>query len=236
MTLPTPTIQTATCQTDRCVPPPLARRPSPPAPPPPLAECIYDCEWGGVLTNGVNQKFCSDGGVNSYPYGFDNVTGVPLFGCEYGHQCSECSTRSAEVTDLCSDSCRPDVMSSNIIFKGQARNGICEDGGSREAWMLIADNGTHEGFQYHFKAGCGYGTDCTDCGRRSPSLSGRRLQMTVTMNPFPPPSPPSPPPPIPPPATPPPSPPPSPGPPPLPPGSYSQCKLQTAHPTPTRRT
>ena len=152
--------------------PPPPPPPSPPTPPPPLSECVYDCGWEGTeatwlgetsiqFQNGVTyiQTFCSDGGTNSYPYAFDTVTGEPLFACQYGHQCSSCSTRPAEVSDLCSDSCRTDVASNGILFKGKARNGICEDGGTRDAWMLIPGGNVSEGMSYHFKAGCGYGTD-----------------------------------------------------------------------------
>ena len=148
--------------------PPPPPPPSPPVPPPPISECGYSCPWEGRAyrdVEGTEKLFrhCSDGGINSIPSGFDDITGSPTFGCIYGQQCGDCSSRTADVSDLCSDSCRGDVISSYIRFTGRAINGICEDGGEREAFTLIEGEDTlgEEGADnyrpYYLSTGCGYG-------------------------------------------------------------------------------
>ena len=125
----------------------------------------------------------------------------------------------------------------------------CTEGTYVHARMNKDDYGvwpvSSENIVYSAVGGCGYGTDCTDCGVRDrdadtfyasspspppPALTGRRAQqldaeivnLLQGISP-PPPTPPSPPPPLPPPVRPPPTPPPDPKPPPAPPGFYTAC-------------
>lgn len=107
-----------------------------------------------------------------------------------------------------------------------------------------------EGIVYSTVGGCGFGTDCTDCGVRVrdedtfyggtliEALSGRRAQqldaeivnLLQGISP-PPPTPPSPPPPLPPPLRPSPLPPPEPKPPPAPPGLCAHIqRIERKHP------
>jgi hypothetical protein len=116
--------------------PPLPRPPPPdPSPPmpssPPTVNCRYGCEH---FADSVDvQRFCTDGGYNSYPVAHDPATGAPVFGCQYGEQCDylECGPRALLDEDgaLCTDSCLggPNgTVSNGVRWVGAARNGVCK--------------------------------------------------------------------------------------------------------------
>ena len=126
-------------------------------------------------------RFCSDGGPNSVPISYDPATREPVFMCDFGTQCDalECGPRTIEqvLTPICSDVCRQTV-SGGVNFVGSSKNGICEDGGteisqtldytavSLTEYLHVNDTGFVQ------TAGCGLGTDCTDCGPRYAVLNG----------------------------------------------------------------
>lgn len=202
-----------------------------------MVACIAPNAEGGCGV-GDDRNFCSDGGEGSLPVGHDPATGAPLFQCLHGTQCDRdtlCAPREPfeEQPELCSDSCQPGIRG-GVEWTGRARNGKCEDGGEADSYAVevTVSNGVATK-----RSGCGFGTDCTDCGirradttgdqlapwRRTPppppsesSSESRRLQQQTSLLELTPPLPPFPPPPQPPPRTPPPSPPPSPKPPPAP--------------------
>ena len=102
--------------------PPRPKPPPQPSPPPPPRE------FDGRLRSVLVYKFRSDGGLNSLS-GHDPASGKAPFYCATGTQCSDslCPPRTDQAV-LCIDSCR-DTVSGRVKWTGQARNGVCEDGG-----------------------------------------------------------------------------------------------------------
>lgn len=155
--------------------PPLPRPPPPdpfppPSPMPPTVLCGYSCT--------INNEYCSDGGLGSLAVGHVPATGEPLFECSYGSQCDRetgCGPRAPlnERNEICTDSCRPGIRS-GVQWTGHSLNGVCEDGGE---WyhhsFAEGRNVDQSGNEYYAVAGCGYGTDCTDCGVRIADLGPR---------------------------------------------------------------
>lgn len=109
--------------------------------------------------------------------GHDPASGLPIFECAYGTQCDRrdgCGPRAPlnALNEICTDSCR-DGIRGGVKWLGKALNGICEDGGEyyhhwfEEGYVDTGD------VSYHATAGCGYGTDCSDCGVRTADLRER---------------------------------------------------------------
>lgn len=144
--------------------------PPPPSPnsPPPSPPTLRACVPLGTPGACSFTKFCSDGGVNSHPTGHDPATGAASFACELGTQCDDalCRPRIVSETVVCSDSCGKDIVQGNILWTGESRNGICEDGGDPTAYRNEGFESTQifevDGvfYSYEHKGGCGFGK-CT---------------------------------------------------------------------------
>ena len=154
--------------------PPLPRPPPPdpfppPSPSPPTTLCAYDCA--------ISSNYCSDGGLGSLAVGHVPATGDPLFECAYGSQCDRatgCGPRAPlnERNEICTDSCQPGIRS-GVKWTGSSLNGVCEDGGEWYHHTFQEGQVTDADGTYYATAGCGYGTDCTDCGLRIADLGAR---------------------------------------------------------------
>ena len=161
-------------------PPPPDPRP-PPSPPPPVDGCTYTCKPRFQNSTFNDNLFCSDGGPNSIPIAHEPSTGNPIFMCDYGTQCDvlECGPRTTLRIEepMCSDTCRHTIIN-GIQYNGSSSNGICEDGGDVISHFLYTSASSPEEYAgwlangYARTAGCGYGTDCTDCGPRPASSRG----------------------------------------------------------------
>ena len=133
----------------------------------------------------------------SAPTGHDFATGAASFACQIGTQCADdlCKPRILEEKTLCVDSCLPNLVQGGVKWEGKNRNGICEDGGEPASYRNRAETGylLVSGVQvpYSQVGGCGFGTDCTDCG---PRIIGTHSIFSFIPRPPPPPTPPPPPP------------------------------------------
>ena len=186
---------------------PFPRPPPPdPTPPPPHTPPLFACNMQNPC---AFTSFCSDGGINSHPTGHDDATGAASFACVVGTQCSNslCQPRIISERILCTDACLTNTIQGGVRWEGSSRNGICEDGGDRFSYRsrpeedsVYSDtdgDGDKDRITYNHVGGCGYGTDCTDCGPREIGVHS----LLLSFRPRPPPMP-SPPPPVPfPPAT-----------------------------------
>ena len=99
-----------------------------------------------------------------------------MFECQYGTQCDRvngCGPRAPlnENNEICSDSCI-ETIRGGVKWEGKARNGRCEDGGDEKSYDREYRSNT-TGKNYYAVSGCGFGTDCTDCGVRVADMGDR---------------------------------------------------------------
>lgn len=160
--------------------------PTPPPPAPTLPTTAPERFTSGCNNDApcIFQLFCSDGGINSHPFGHDPSTGAAAFTCDIGTQCRYflCEPRIVTETVLCTDACVANSVSGGILWTGRSRNGICEDGGTVNSFYdrleygnltIEGQQGNQELVNYTRVGGCGFGNYKSNSNSACSSLRTR---------------------------------------------------------------